>query len=435
MSGFFTKGMVLEQHKEPALSKDLRSYILPGSVKETEFEKILDPSLLMPQEILEVARLAEITDEHDGAPLYDKLRQALEQEGALTVVADAIDDEPFVSSQLNPLFKLSQQAVGGLLYAAKAVGSQDIQIAVYKNLYDLRVRIPNTLYGVRIKRITGKYPVEAREMFYDRKRRPQNVLLIGVGALIHLYRAVHKGQKQTTTFITVAGDCVGNPMNIEVTCGVPVRVILERCSLLGEPEKIVIGGPMTGLCITDPNRTVIEPTTRAILAFREDLRERDFYCIGCGKCADVCPKRLAPVYLYKAALTRHVRLLRTLDVRDCIGCGTCSYVCPARLDLSAGILRARHMLTEVEDRQQRQLQEQQRLEKEAEEAAALAEAKAKAEAKALEEAKAARIAAEADKKAPPEPETATTPESIEMLMSTELPTKDNETPSGEETSV
>lgn len=394
MSGLFSRGMVLEQVKEPALSRDLRSFLLPDSFVETGFDKISDPSLLIPREILEIARRAEIIDERDGVPLYEKLLRAMEQEKVM-IVADAIDDEPYVSSQLNPLFKLSQQAVGGLIYAAKAVDSRDIQIAVYKNLYDLKLHIPNTLYGVKIKRITGKYPVEARERFMGKDSRDQNVLLVGVCALIHLYRAVHMKQKQTSCFITVAGNCVGNPMNVEVTCGVRVMQVLERCGLIDDPTRIILGGPMSGVCITDPEHRKVEPTTRAVLAFKTDTRDMHYQCVGCAKCTNVCPQRLAPVYLYKASKTRHVRLLRTLDVKDCIGCGTCSYVCPAKLDLTAEILRAKRMINELDVRQNRTLLEQKKAlelvqaqqaqeeaQRKAEEEAQLAE-KARAEEEAL----------------------------------------------------
>lgn len=351
---FLSKGLVLEQHKEPALSRDLRELIVPGSARPLPLPKAEDPAALSPEEIIAFADAAGIIDERDSLPLGEKLRAARRDGGTAMVVADAIDDEPYVSSQLGPLFKLSSQAVGGLLFAAKAAGAQEIMIGVYKNVYDLRLRIPNTLYGVKIKRITGKYPAEARSSFPE---CGEGVLLVGVCALIHLYRAIHNHTAQTTSFLTVAGNCVANPANLEATNGLSVWQALERCGLLEEPARVVIGGPMTGMSILDPAHTPISATTRAVLAFLDNPRERHYSCIGCGKCASVCPQELSPLFLYKSSKQKLVGMLRFYDVERCIGCGTCSYVCPAKLELSAEILSAKR-LVEGLDKAQPQTQPQ-----------------------------------------------------------------------------
>lgn len=343
MAGFFSKGLVLEQHKEPALSRDLRLFTAGGgeplSVPPAE-----DPALLTPEQIIQYAREAQIVDERDGRPLHEKLQEAREH-GVTLAVADAIDDEPYVSSQLNPLFKLSQQAVGGLCLAAKAAGTENMLVAICKNLADAQMKIPNTLYGVKIQRITGKYPVESRAGFSN-----PETLLVGVCAMIHLYRAVNGGRMQTTSFITVAGNCVANPQNLEVSTGISVTQALERCGLIEEPSRIVLGGPMCGRSIDDPLHTFIQPTTRAVLAFCGEERNRHYQCIGCGKCVSACPQGLSPIYLYKAARTRYLKVLRTFDVTECIGCGTCSYICPAKLELSTVIREAGRRIRALDER-------------------------------------------------------------------------------------
>ena len=335
-AAFFGRGgMLLEQHKDPALSRDLRD-CTSGAAEAMDLPPADDPGSLSGEEVLRYARSAAIIDERDGLLLADKLEQGAKG-GVSLLVADAVDDEPYVSSQLSPLFKLSQQAVEGLWLAARAAGTSESIIAVYKNLYDTRLKIPGSLYGVRIRKITGKYPAEARTLF---TQQPQSTLLVGVCALIHLYRAVHRGVRQTSAFVTVAGDCVANPQNLEVLCGVTTRQVLERCGLIEIPGRVVLGGPMTGRCISPDEEVPVTPTTRAVLAFRSNERDRHYQCIGCGKCVKVCPQGLSPVYLYKGAQTKNLRLLRLCDAVFCTGCGTCSYVCPAKLDLSAEIRRA-----------------------------------------------------------------------------------------------
>lgn len=109
---------------------------------------------------IEIARLARIVDERDGLFLHEKLTKA-HQMKVKVAVGDAIDDEPYVSSQLNPLLFLEKEAGEGLRLAAKAVGNPKIYFAIYKNLsdVDLKIKIPKNIDGVEIRRIHGRYPL------------------------------------------------------------------------------------------------------------------------------------------------------------------------------------------------------------------------------------------------------------------------------------
>lgn len=92
-----------------------------------------------------------IVDERDGLFLHEKLTKA-HQMKVKVAVGDAIDDEPYVSSQLNPLLFLEKEAGEGLRLAAKAVGNPKIYFAIYKNLsdVDLKIKIPKNIDGVEM---------------------------------------------------------------------------------------------------------------------------------------------------------------------------------------------------------------------------------------------------------------------------------------------
>ena len=97
--GLYRRGVMLEQMKEPALSR---------TVKQMEpaepCENPRDIDALSPEEILRAAEEADIVDETDGRPLAEKLREAMGS-GTMLLI-DAIDDEPYVSSQLPfPLYR------------------------------------------------------------------------------------------------------------------------------------------------------------------------------------------------------------------------------------------------------------------------------------------------------------------------------------------
>lgn len=329
------QGVVMEQHKEPALSRDIKR-LKPDRVKRIEgYEPVSGADAAEPEQIIAAAKSAHIIDERDGKPLWKKLKAAAGKD--VTVLVDAIDDEPYISSQMGPMLYYREQCVSGLRLAQKALGTENAEILIYKNITALETHIPSAVCGVPVRRIGGAYPAEARS---ERGLPPSDGrlhLYLGACALIHLHRAVLEGVMQTTAFVTVNGNCVGSPRNLEMPIGDTASDALDACGLIDEPSRVVIGGSMTGTSISDPAAAVISPTTRAVLAFRGEERSANYVCIGCGRCIRSCPQGLSPMYIYSGLEAGRLNLLPELDPQDCIGCMTCSYVCPARLDLAEAI--------------------------------------------------------------------------------------------------
>lgn len=303
---------------------------------------------LSADDIIEIAKEANIIDEASGKSLWKEMAAARRSK-AKTLAADAIDDEPYISSQLNPLLKNPEQAIGGLQLAAKACKKENICVVVYKNLMDIEVKIPKKIQEVPIKRVRGTYPAEVRAL--GRAVKKEDTRFIGVCALIHLFRAVYLRQPQMTSFVTVAGNCVATPVNLEVSNGMTVMQILDRCGLAQDPNKIVVGGSMTGVTVIDPDKTAVTPVTRGVLAFKEDVRDMHYRCIGCGRCAQVCPQGLNPYYLYRYVKHKRYKYRDIFDIEQCRNCATCSYICPAKLDLAATIYEGKQYIQERTQRE------------------------------------------------------------------------------------
>lgn len=332
---FFEKqGTILEQNKEPALSHAIGTFFTEG-MGEVHIPNH-DPN----EDVITIAEKAAIVEEYSGQPLAEVLRSAKKKRAKL-LIADALDDEPYISSQLAPTLQMSDQLVRGIRLAQKAVGAEEAHIEVYKEIYDTRIKIGKDLEGIPIDRIGGGYPVDQRE---ERRRRAKNAVVIGACALIHLARAVDEGRIQTTCFVTVAGDCVTEPQNLEVTMDKTLEEILQHCGLLFEPSRIVIGGSMKGFAVTELAGVCVTSMTRGVLAFRESFKDMNYTCIGCGRCANVCPMGLTPYYIYKFVQSGRYNMLPNFDIDLCIGCGTCSYICPAKLNVSATIARGKQEL-------------------------------------------------------------------------------------------
>ena len=288
--GLYRRGVMLEQMKEPALSR---------TVKQMEpaepCENPRDIDALSPEEILRAAEEADIVDETDGRPLAEKLREAMGS-GTMLLI-DAIDDEPYVSSQMGPMLALRDQCAGGIRLAARALGTTDATVLVYRHISDSEVAIPRNIGGIPIKRVGGKYPAQCQmeEELAERYSGKGSWLLCGACAMIHLYRAAVEGRPQTTTFVTVAGNCVGFPRNVEAPLGTPVLELLKLCGLTERPTRVILGGPLTGTATEDLRNEKVELSTTAVLAIRDDKHEYSYTCIGCGRCTAVCPQGLNPM--------------------------------------------------------------------------------------------------------------------------------------------
>lgn len=332
------RGVYLQQYKEPALTRPVVPFINPSPASLIDLPPVEKLEDLEPEQIIQYAKEASIVDERDGRLLWRKLAAGRRRRMEV-ILADAMDDEPYISSQIGPMIHLPELAVEGLRAAVRAVGAQQMAFVVYKNITDLSTRIPKALDSIPVERLGGKYPAEIRANKADKDS--QETLILGVCSLIHLARAIHQGEAQTTCFVTVAGNCVANPQNLEVSLGMTAHQVLERCGLSKDPTRVIIGGSMTGIAVIDTDKTLITPLTRGVLAFQEDEKERRYRCIRCGRCVNACPQGLNPMLIQKAINLGRASILEHMELNRCMGCGTCSYVCPAKLDVSSVILRYR----------------------------------------------------------------------------------------------
>ena len=81
--------------------------------------------------------------------------------------------------------------------------------------------------------------------------------------------------------------------------------------------------------------------TNGIVCLTKMTRVKDPVCIRCGKCADSCPMKLQPLYLYRSEQAKDYDELRRLHIMDCVECGCCAYSCPAKISLVKSIRRAK----------------------------------------------------------------------------------------------
>lgn len=217
----------------------------------------------------------------------------------------------------------------------REVASDDERIDVFV----LPARYPQGASRVILRNVTGRSVPRGGHL------TDVGALLFNVTTMSEIGRFLQDGIPLTKRRITVMGDAVERPANVEVFIGTPIGEILEFCGLTCDPRKVVIGGPMMGVTQMELESPIVRQNS-GLLAFGPNSIKAPLTtaCIRCDKCVESCPIHLAPIQIQRAYRQRDVAALDRLMADLCIECGTCSYVCPAKQPLAQSTRLARAKL-------------------------------------------------------------------------------------------
>jgi electron transport complex protein RnfC len=158
-----------------------------------------------------------------------------------------------------------------------------------------------------------------------------------VGTAAAVARAVTQGEPLISRIVTVTGDGVAAPRNLEARLGTPVADLVQACGgYTGQAAHLLMGGAMMGFPLADDSLPVIKAMNCVVVASEEEIRPRApvMPCIRCGECAEVCPAQLLPQQLYWHARSDDLEPLEDYHLFDCIECGCCDLACPSQIPLT-----------------------------------------------------------------------------------------------------
>lgn len=298
-----------------------------------------------PEELIEIIREAGIVGMGGAAfPTHVKLASGLGRVD--TVIINAAECEPYLSSDHRVILESIDELIGGLRIVRYIMGAKNMLIGIENNKPDaislLHKRLAKS--PIKVVILKTKYPqggekqliraVAGRVVPSGKLPADVGCLVMNVDTVIAIYRAVVNGAPLMRRIVTVAGHGVERTGNVNVRLGTPFSAVLNHFGFKYSTRKLIMGGPMMGAAQYSVSAPVIKGTSGLLCFTKEQLTvDRDVSCIRCGSCIGACPMHLAPSYIAQYVKAGQFDRVADLHVMDCIECGCCSFTCPAKIPL------------------------------------------------------------------------------------------------------
>ena len=268
------------------------------------------------------------------------------------VIVNAAECEPYITSDYRRLVEQPSEVIEGLKIVLKLFENAKGVIAVENNKPDVIENLKKLTEKedkISVAELKTKYPQGSeRHIIYAVTKRKINSSMLpadagcivdNVDTIYNIYRAVKFNKPLTERIVTVSGDGINSPCNLEVPFGTSHAQLVKEAGGMDENvEKIISGGPMMGQAMFSLEVPVIKGSS-ALLAFKQDEISRATMtnCLNCGKCAMVCPEGLICAKLAHAAYANDMEAFVKMHGMECIECGTCNYNCPANRNITQSV--------------------------------------------------------------------------------------------------
>jgi len=284
-----------------------------------------------------------------GFPSFIKLNPG--KQHVDTLILNGAECEPYITCDAMLMIERPREIIEGLLIMRHALHAKHCLIGIEDNKPDAIRALSEALSEqeknfIEVITVPTRYPAGGEKQLIRTLTGievPSNGLPIHVGIVCHnvgtavaIARAIHHGEPLISRIVTLTGNGLARPCNVEARIGTSMQVLLEQAGLdQARTARLLMGGPMMGFVVENIDVPVIK-TTNCLLAMGKQEVAPEHHampCIRCGECATACPAKLLPQQLYWYARSKDLDRIQTYHLFDCIECGCCNLVCPSHIPL------------------------------------------------------------------------------------------------------
>lgn len=284
--------------------------------------------------------------------------QARQRHAIDTLIVNAAECEPYITADDLALRTYTKDILDGARLFARLCGAERILIGIEDNKPEAIDALRETLREgsniaddshappIELRVIATRYPSGGEKQLAQQltgREVPSHGLPADIGVLCHnpgtllaALRAVRDGEPLISRIVTLTGEALARPGNVEARLGTSLQDLLAFAGVhANQVARLILGGPMMGYTL-DSDALPLVKTANCLIAGTADEfppTPIEQSCIRCGACELACPASLLPQQLYWFARGREHDKAELFNLFDCIECGACAYVCPSHIPL------------------------------------------------------------------------------------------------------
>ncbi|MCT4606674.1 MAG: electron transport complex subunit RsxC [Marinisporobacter sp.] len=311
-----------------------------------------DLEKLSGKEILEIVKEAGIVGMGGATfPTHVKLSPPPDK-NVDTIILNGAECEPYLTADHRLMLENPESIIFGLRAMMKVANVSKAYIGIEDNKPDAIESMKNAAKDYKEIEVVGlrtKYPQGAeKQLIYACTKRevPSGGLPMEAGVIVNnvatsaaIGDAIKTGMPLIERICTITGKGIKEPKNLLIKVGTSIKEIIEQCGgYNGTPGKLIMGGPMMGHAQYTDEIPSTKGTSGILVFTPEEARlPEPKSCIKCGKCVEICPAFLQPLYVSAYSLNNMHDMAEKYRALDCIECGSCSFICPSKRPLLQSI--------------------------------------------------------------------------------------------------
>lgn len=267
-----------------------------------------------------------------------------------TLIINGAECEPYITCDDMLMRERADEIISGTEILLHTLNAKQCFIAIEDNkteaIKSLKAAVKESkLVNIHVVVIPTLYPTGSEKQLIkvltglevpsDGLPADIGIVMQNVGTAAAIHHAIHHGKPLISRIVTITGEGVEQPQNLETLIGTPIADVIAQCGgYKAGADRLIIGGPMMGFTISNDHLPIIKGCNCLLVETAEQHEEQAVMpCIRCGECTRACPASLLPQQLYWHASSKNFDLVQDYHLFDCIECGCCAYVCPSHIPL------------------------------------------------------------------------------------------------------